>query len=79
MKFKDITPFGVRFPTEVKEKLQKAANKNTRSLNAEIVARMTASFETRNALKEFTDGELIDDLIKRWGRENVFIRLGKEE
>lgn len=78
MKFKDITPFGVRLPTEVKEKLQRAANKNTRSMNAEIVARMAASFEVRTALKDFTDGELVDELIKRWGRENVSIRLGKE-
>jgi predicted transcriptional regulator len=79
MKFKDITPFGVRLPTELKDKLQKAANKNNRSMNAEVVARMAASFDARTALKDFTDGELIDELIRRWGRDAVYVRLGKDD
>lgn len=75
VKFKDITPFGVRFPTELKAKLQKAAHRNTRSMNAEIVARIAESFDGRNDLKEFSDGELIDELSRRLGSESVHIEL----
>lgn len=73
--FKDITPTGVRFPAELKERLQKAANKNTRSMNAEIIARIAESFEGRNDLKDFSDGELIDEFIRRWGKESMNIRV----
>lgn len=73
--FKDITPFGVRFPVDIKEKLHKAANKNNRSMNAEIVDRIAESFEGRNDLKDFTDGELIDEFVRRWGRESINIRV----
>ncbi len=77
--FKDLTPFGVRFPTDLKEKIQKSANKNTRSMNAEIIARVAESFDGRNELEQFSDGELIDELIRRWGRDAVYIQLGKKD
>lgn len=73
--FKDITPFGVRFPADIKERLHKAANKNNRSMNAEIVARIAESFEGRNDLKDFSDGELIDEFVRRWGRESMNIKV----
>ncbi len=79
MKFRDITPFNVRFPTELKNKLKAAASKKTGSINAEVIERITASFERSNDLKDFSDGELIDELIHRWGREKVYIRLGDPE
>ena len=31
------------------------------------------------SLEDFSDGELIDELIKRWGRDKVSIRLGEPE
>lgn len=31
------------------------------------------------SLEDFSDGELIDELIKRWGRDKVNIRLGEPE
>lgn len=37
MKVRDIAPYGVRMPAELKEKLQEVAKKNGRSLNSEIV------------------------------------------
>ncbi|MBB3320900.1 Arc family DNA-binding protein [Atlantibacter sp. RC6] len=37
MKVRDIAPYGVRMPTELKEKLQEIAKRNGRSLNSEIV------------------------------------------
>lgn len=76
--FKDIPPLGIRFPAALKEKIQKAANMNNRSMNAEIVARMTESFEGRNDLQVFTDGELIDELIRRWGRDAIKLSVEKK-
>ena len=40
---KDINPFGVRMPPEVKAELEKLAEQNRRSLNAEIVVRLEES------------------------------------
>lgn len=40
MKVRDIAPFGVRLPAELKDKLQESAKKNSRSLNSEIVTRL---------------------------------------
>lgn len=37
MKVRDIAPYGVRMPAELKEELQALAKKNGRSLNSEIV------------------------------------------
>lgn len=40
---RDIAPFGVRMPSELKEYLTKKAQENKRSLNAEIVERLEMS------------------------------------
>ena len=44
----DIAPFGLRLPPTVKQQLADAANKNARSLNAEIVARLVASLNNHD-------------------------------
>ena len=41
---RDIAPFGVRMPADLKARVQAAAEKNNRSMNAEIVARLENSF-----------------------------------
>lgn len=76
--YKDINPFGLRIPAELRDVIEKSAAENHRSLNAEIVATMLEHYRGSTALAKFSDGELIDELIRRWGREQVFIRLGKE-
>lgn len=79
-KFSTIVPFGLRLQPELKDRLEKAAyGEAKRSLNAEIVKRLEESFERRQDLAQCSDGELIDELIRRWGREAVYIRLGKDE
>lgn len=40
---RDINPFGLRMPPELKAKLEHLAHENRRSLNAEIVARLKDS------------------------------------
>lgn len=76
--YKDINPFGLRLPAELKAKMEEAAQANHRSLNAELVAVIQESLGKRTGLEQFTDGEMIDELIKRWGRDAVLIQLGKK-
>lgn len=79
MKTRNIVPFGLRMPPELKTKLQAEAKKQPGgSLNAEIVARLQASFAPPVTPATFSDGELIDEIISRWGRDRAFIKLGSE-
>lgn len=76
-KYQHIVPFGLRMQPDLKQKLEtEAYGKPKWSLNSEIVKRLEKSFEERHALSQFSDGELIDELIKRWGRNSVYIQLG---
>lgn len=40
-----IAPFGLRIPPDLRHQIEEAAHDNRRSMNAEIVARLQASFE----------------------------------
>lgn len=45
---RDIAPFGLRMPAELRQKLVNAAEINGRSINAEILHRLEFSFGTEN-------------------------------
>lgn len=78
-KYRDIVPFNVRMQPELKERLEKAIKGKVKwSLNAEINQRLEESFQTRHSLDQYSDGELIDELIRRWGRDRVQIKLGDD-
>lgn len=46
---KQVPPYGLRLPPDLKERVQEAAKAANRSMNAEIVARLGASFEDQTA------------------------------
>lgn len=78
MKFRDITPFGVRFPTPLKEKIEKYAKENGRSMNSEIITMLDECYAEKASgknIKDFTTGELIDELICRLGEEAVTVHV----
>ena len=84
MRYRDIPPYGLRLQPPLKAKLdeivrQKKEEMPDWSLNAEISKRLEESFGKQPGVKEATDGELIDELIRRWGRDAVYIQLGKKE
>lgn len=54
---RDINPFALRMPPEVRAKVEEAAKQNHRSLNAEILARIESS------LVEAQQAEQIADLV----------------
>jgi hypothetical protein len=47
-----LPPFGVRIPLDLKNELQKAADKNRRSLSAEIVHRLEQSVSPTDPIEQ---------------------------
>jgi hypothetical protein len=47
---RDIHPFGVRMPAELKERIDREARINGRSLNTEIVTRLKSSLDATGKL-----------------------------
>lgn len=78
-KLQNISPYNLRLQPDLKATLERLARKASRSLNAEITARLEESLSTSKDLKDYSDGELIDELIKRWGRSAVYIQLGNKQ
>ena len=64
---RDITPFGLRMPSELKARVDAAAESNGRSINAECVARLQESFEARTDIAALPVGVLLDEIIQRLG------------
>jgi len=63
-----IAPYGLRMPPELKEQVQASADANNRSMNAEIVARLEATF-SRKAL------ELSGLSTRQDGLEHTFVEI----
>lgn len=74
-KLQYINPFGLRLQPELKEKLEAMARKVPHSLNAEIVKRLEESLTARHSLSEYSDGELLDELIRRYGRDAIRVQI----
>jgi hypothetical protein len=80
---KRIPPFGLRLPPELKERVHEAAWRNNRSMNAEIIARLEASFEKDDqygkllAQADETDRRLA--LLETYFREAEERRLARDQ
>lgn len=72
---RDITPFGLRLPAELKTRMEEAAAKNMRSLNAELVVRIELS---ERPLSAYTVGELIQELISREEAGRLTIKVDRQ-
>lgn len=82
MKFRDITPFGVRFPTPLKEKIEKHAKENGRSMNSEIITTLDECYEGKKGgkdIKNFSTGDLLEELIRRVSAEGLTIQITKKQ
>lgn len=77
---RDIAPFGLRMPSVLKERIEKHARKNSRSINSEIVGRLADSLDlSERPLCNYSDGELIRELMDRYERGAVSIRIGRPD
>lgn len=64
-----------RLPWELYERLKAVSEASGRSLNAEIVARLEASFHQE--VLGLKTGELIDALLDRFPSGQIEVRIGK--
>lgn len=71
-----IAPFGLRMQPELREKLEESASKNGRSLNAELIARLESSFQTKKSLSV---DDLIKELIERFPLGTIEIKIGNSD
>jgi hypothetical protein len=55
----------IRLPPELKEKIEEAAHDNRRSMNAEVIARLQASFEEDAGELMPDQTELLMELLKK--------------
>lgn len=68
MKVSHIPPFGVRMPQELKVKIEEAAKRSGRSINAEIVYRLQKSIDADEALTEMINKSVYSSNAKSdWG------------
>lgn len=74
---RDIAPFGLRMPPELKASIEEAAVKNGRSINAEIIARLQASFQYKAEfdLTSVPSSVLLHEVIARY-KPDVKIEIG---
>lgn len=49
MGMREIAPFGLRMPPELRARIDAAAKSNGRSVNTEVIARLAASFQEQTA------------------------------
>ena len=65
---RDITPFGLRMPPDLKRSIDAAAKASGRSINAEVIDRLQRSFEkVEIGVGDLPDGVLLDEVIARYG------------
>ena len=74
---REIAPFGVRIPAELKSQIEQAAEEGKRSMNSEVVARLEKSFQPQ--LADYTDGELVAELMRRYAPGEIYIRIGTDK
>ncbi len=76
---KDIVPFYVRLPAELRAKLDEASKVNFRSVNSEVTARLEESFSpSRQSLMAYDAADLVGELMRRYPPGEIMIRIGKE-
>ena len=69
----NLAPFGLRLHDEQKAQIEESAKEYGRSLNSEMVLRLTNSFRP---LATFTTGQLVDELMERLKDQDVYLRIG---
>jgi hypothetical protein len=67
-------------PADLKAKIESWARKHARSINSEIVGRLVDSVEeSARPLRSYSDGDLIRELLERYGRGQITIRIGEPD
>lgn len=78
---RNINPFGLRLQPDLKSKVEEAAAKNHRSLNAEITARLETTFELDELMAEMRAGDhrgVADMLQSVWADNDRMTASGEQ-
>lgn len=67
---KQIPPFGLRLPPELKEELERLAEQNRRSLNAELIVRLEESVkrEGQTCITAEEVRQIVEQAIAKLGK-----------
>ena len=67
---KQIPPFGLRLPPELKEELERLAEQNRRSLNAELIVRLEESVkrEGQTCITAEEVRQIVEQAIAKFGK-----------
>gem|GEM_PF-2527694 len=82
MSFRNIAPSNIRFPDELKEQIDRSCKENRRSMNSEVIFAVESHYadkEKYRSLKNFSTGDLLEELIRRLGAEGLTIQPAKEK
>ena len=72
----DFVNFGLRLPPTIKAQLDAAASMNGRSIHGEILFRLQESFTpSSSALAMYSDGDLVRELMRRYKRGEIEIKI----
>ncbi len=74
---RDINPFGLRMPLDLRGQVTDAAQANGRSLNAEIVARLQDSFERERHPNSDALLKKVESLYEKL--EKIMTRIDKDQ
>ena len=66
---RDLAPFGLRIPIELKDRIKRAAAENNRSLNAEIIHALELAYPAPSSLSELQ--QKLDRVVQRWERAST--------
>ena len=69
-----ISPYPIRMPNELRQRLDDSARQGSRSLHAEIISRLEESFESPH-LKQMGLGELADVLIEMGQEKGLSVEV----
>lgn len=69
-----ISPYPIRMPSELRQRLDESARQGSRSLHAEIISRLEESFASHRA-ESMGMGELVDILIEMGRKKGLSVEV----
>lgn len=63
---RDLAPFGLRIPIELKDRIKRAAAESNRSINAEIIYALELAYPAPSSVSELQ--QKLDRVVQRWER-----------
>jgi len=82
MSFRNIAPSNIRFPDKLKEQIDKSCEITRRSMNSEVIFAVESYYadaEKYKNIRNFSTGDLLEELIRRIGAEGLTIQVTRKQ